>query len=257
MATISTCCRCWGSEQSEFTDACTEPSLVRRLHVFERMKNTLSRLIQILFLSTCTSLFATNARAQIIDSAVAHVGFGVGMNFYNPTNSDGKSSQGFGIAYRWHGFHSGWSPTFGLDWHTTDFTQTVGSVDAPLGALRMRAVLAGYGYTRHIKNFAVSGSANAGYSFNDLSVDGGLGPAFASAGQRFVEAHVDNSLLVKPQVSAWYDLAKHIGVGVGAAYLVSRPEEVVTTAAGSSSRHLQADTFELTAGLTFGVWRQK
>src|SRR5262245_12998048 len=134
------------------------------------MKNALSRLIQILFLSTCASLVATSAHAQMIDGAVAHVGFGVGMSFYNPTNSDGKSSQGFTLAYRWHAFHSGWGPTFGLDWHSTDFNQTVGAVDAPLGSLRMRAVLGGYGYTRRIDKFAVSGSMNAGYSFNHLSV---------------------------------------------------------------------------------------
>src|SRR5262249_12576876 len=193
------------------------------------------RLVLPLSLSICAAGIAAPAHAQgdPVDSAVAHVGLGAGVNFYNPTSSDGKASSGLTLAYRWHSFHSGWGPTFGLDWHTTDFTQPVGSVDAPLGSVRMRAYLAGIGHTRRLGRLTASANVSAGYSFNHLSVDGGAGPAFASHGVSLLGASVDNSWIAKPEVSVWYDVMKHVGLGVSGAYVVARPEEILTTAAGS------------------------
>jgi hypothetical protein len=221
------------------------------------MTYTSVRLVQALCFSIGTIVFTTGAHAQDpIDTAVSHIGVGAGINFYRPSSSDGKSSEGIALAYRWHTFHSGWGPTFGLDWHSTDFDQPLGSVDAPLGSLRMRALLAGFGHTQRFGRLSASASVSGGYSFNNLSVNGGAGPAFASTGISLLGVHVNNSAVAKPEVSVWYDVVKHAGVGVTAAYFVSRPEEVMTTATGSDVRHLRADAFELTAGVTFGVWKK-
>jgi len=100
------------------------------------MANSSARLIQAVCFGIGTMTFATQAHAQTpndtLDSAVAHVGVGAGINFYRPRSSEADSSEGLVIAYRWHAFHSGWGPTFGLDWHTTDFHQIVGPSDVPL-----------------------------------------------------------------------------------------------------------------------------
>jgi hypothetical protein len=217
-----------------------------------------ARLIRVIFFSIGFAVLATHAYAQgdLVDSAVAHVGVGAGINFYHPTDGGGDPSDGITIAYRWHSFHSGWGPTFGLDWHSTEFHQSLGSVDAPLGSLRMRAVLVGYGHTKRIKRFTASASVNGGYSFNDLTTDVGTVPAFASAGTSLIGLSVNNSFVAKPEVAVWYDVFKHVGVGLSAAYLITRPEEVMRTPAGTQSRNLRADTFELTVGLTFGVWKK-
>src|SRR5262245_51707188 len=115
------------------------------------MRYSTLRLINLVCVSIATILLATatSAHAQSVDDAVSHVGIGVGVAHYNPTNSDGQTSQGITLAYRWHGFSSGWGPTVGLDWHSTDFNQTLGGLNAPLGSFSMRALLAGYGYTQH------------------------------------------------------------------------------------------------------------
>jgi hypothetical protein len=68
---------------------------------------------------------------------------------------------------------------------------------------------------------------------------------------------VDDSAMLKPALAVWYDVARHVGVGVSVAYLVARPEETLTTATGSESRHLNADALEVSAGLTFGVWKKQ
>jgi len=43
---------------------------------------------------------------------------------------------------------------------------------------------------------------------------------------------------------------------VSAAYLFNQPDEVIRTTAGPGTRHLNANTFALAAGLTFGVWKK-
>jgi hypothetical protein len=205
------------------------------------------------------AVIAVNAYAEDpLENAVAHLGVGAGISFTHPSSSDGKPSDGLAIAYRWHSFHSGWGPTFGLDFHSNDFNHPIGPVSAPIGPLRMRSVLAGFGHTRRFgRRFTTSASVSAGYSFNDLSIDGGAGPAFAAAGMRLVGASVNDSWVVRPDVAAWYDIGRHIGIGVSAAYFVSRPDETITTNAGSSVRRLHADAFEVTTGITFGIWRKK
>jgi hypothetical protein len=222
------------------------------------MRKRSIRLVQVVCVSIGTTMLTTDARGQgLVDNAVSHVGIGVGTSFYSPSSQDFKSSQGIGVAYRWHGFHSGWGPTFGLDWHSTDFNQTLGSVNAPLGTLRMRALLAGFGNTQRVGRFSASATLSGGYAFNHLTVDGGAGPAFASTGISLRGASVDNSAVIKPDVAVWYDVAKHVGVGVSAAYLVARPDATLTTATGSEVRHLRADAYELSVGLVFGVWKKR
>src|SRR5262245_2530031 len=222
------------------------------------MKYEPLRLIPIVCLAlTATLLLASNAHAQGIDDAIAHVGIGAGITFYNPSNDDGHRSRGIGVAYRWHRFDSGWGPTFALDWHRTDFDQTLGAMSAPLGSLRMRSLLAGFGHTNYFGRFAASASVSGGYSFNDFSVADDAIPRFASGGVSLVSVDVDNSWVVRPNVSLWYDVFRHVGVGVSAAYMVSRPNERITILSGTQEQHLKADAFELAAGVTVGVWKKK
>jgi len=217
-----------------------------------------ARLIPILCFSIITTVLTSRAYAQDdpLESAVAHVGIGVGINFYHPTSGDGEPSDGITVAYRWHSFHSGWGPTFGLDWHTTDFHQNIGAVEAPIGSLRMRALLVGIGHTKRLGRFTTSASVSGGYSFNHLTVDNDMVPAFRSAGVSLVGVRVNDSAIGKPEVAIWYDVFKHVGVGVSASYLFIRPQEITTTITGSEVRNLRADTFVLTAGVVFGVWKQ-
>jgi hypothetical protein len=216
------------------------------------------RLIPLICVSLAASLLSTNAHAQAtIDDAVAHAGIGVGISHYDPTSDQGHTSQGIVVMYRWHSFSSGWGPTIGLDWHTTDFDQTLGGLNAPLGTFRMRALLGGYGYTQHVGRFTASANMTGGYSFNNFNVNDNAGPTFSRAGVSLVGVHVDNSWVVKPDVAVWYDVLKHVGVGVSAAYLVARPEQTITTAAGIQQQNLKTDAFELSAGVTFGVWKKK
>jgi hypothetical protein len=223
------------------------------------MMKTSARLTQVFLLSIGVLAIATSAHAQddLVDSAVAHVGVGAGINFYRPSSDDADSSQGIVIMTRWRSFHSGWGPTFGLDWHSTVFHQPVGNVvDVPMGSLRTRALLAGFGYRHPVHRFTAVANMSVGYSFNHLVDDSGLGPAFARTGVSLIDVQVNNSWVAKPEVAVWYDLFKHVGVGVSAGYLFNKPDEVITTTAGQRTRELNANTWTLAAGVTFGVWKK-
>src|SRR6476660_5511847 len=182
------------------------------------MKYATVRLIHIVCFLLGATLLAANAHAQgAIDDAVAHVGIGVGVAHYDPTNDDGQTSQGLAVAYRWHILHSRWGPSVGLDWHSTNFDQTLGGLDAPLGSFQMRALLAGFGHTRHLGRFFASANMSGGYAFNNFKVASDASTTFAGRGVSLVGVHVDNSWVLKPSVAAWYDVLSHVGVGVGAA----------------------------------------
>jgi len=224
------------------------------------MKHTRLWLILVLPVSTLLSIAPLDARADVpdVDDAVAHMGVGAGVTFNRPSSSDGHPAQGIAFVYRWHSFHSGWGPTIGIDWHSTDFDRSLRSVSTPLGSLRTRAILGGYGHTeRFAHRFSASANVSGGYSFNDFSQSTLAVPSFKNAGVSLLGVSVDNSWVFKPDVSVWYDVFRHVGVGVSLAYLVSRPNETLTTATGVQVDRLKADTWELTAGITFGVWKKR
>ena len=102
------------------------------------------------------SAAAVHAQGDPVETAIAHVGVGGGISFYNPTGADVKSSNGAAFVYRWHTFHSGWGPTFGLDWRNTDVTEPRGTTNVPLGSLHMRTLLAGVGTTRRVRRLSVA-----------------------------------------------------------------------------------------------------
>src|SRR4029077_20496820 len=98
---------------------------------------------------------------------------------------------------------------------------------------------------------------SGGYSFNHLTVDNNMVPAFRNAGVSLVGVRVNDSAIGKPDIAIWYDVYKHVGVGVSASYLFIRPQEITTTITGSEVRNLRADTFVLTVGVVFGLWKQQ
>lgn len=222
------------------------------------MTHSRARLIFVGLLSIVAVVISTAARADDpVDTAVAHMGAGAGISFIEPSSSSGHSSQGVVFLYHWHSFHSGWGPSFGLDWHSTDYNQTLGPVTAVLGTLQTRALLVGYGHTKRFKHFTTSANLNGGYSFNGYSENFGARPIFASGGTQLVGVGVDNSWVARPDVSVWYDVFSHIAVGVSAAYLWSRPNMQIATSTSFNTQRLNADAFEFTVGVAVGVWKKK
>jgi hypothetical protein len=63
------------------------------------MKYLTLRLIHLVCFSLAAVFVAANAHAQGIDDAISHVGIGVGITHWDPTNADGQTAQGITLAY--------------------------------------------------------------------------------------------------------------------------------------------------------------
>jgi len=215
------------------------------------MRSSRYQLIYIAFLG-CLA-WSGIARAQ----SAEHLGLGGGVNFYRPTDRpEAQPSEGVGLVYRWHTFHSGWGPTFTVDFHKTSFVDPLGDVTAPLGSMRMNAVLIGFGHTQNFGRVSASGSVTGGYTFNHLTAASDANAGFQRAGLTLVGLRARNSPAAKSEVSVWYDVAKRLGVNVSTAYFLARPDVVINTTTGSSARRLRADALELQVGLAVGVWKK-
>ena len=89
----------------------------------------------------------------------------------------------------WHlgSGHDGWGAAGGLGWYTADLQQPL--FDTPLadfGVLRVRPIVAGASYTRHVRRVALTASLLGGYAFNTFT----LRPSFSQAYRAAVDGRV-------------------------------------------------------------------
>ncbi|MEQ1910933.1 MAG: hypothetical protein ABMA15_19095, partial [Vicinamibacterales bacterium] len=78
----------------------------------------------------------------------------------------------------------GWGPQFAFNWYTADLMQPITQLPVDFGELRVRPIMAGYGYTKRFDRTAVTARALGGYSFNrlrrDAAFDAGYRQAFGA-----------------------------------------------------------------------------
>jgi len=182
------------------------------------------------------------------------IGLGVSAKVAADDGTIGHSA--VGLLWRIGHGGDGWGWRYGLSWYSTDLEQPVGDV-APteFGTLRVRPVLAGYGYARRIGPVLVTGRVMGGYAFNSFK----LLPTFDDAyrrqlGATTVTADASNGLVVKPELSAWIDLGRKIGLHASAGYMVSRPDVTVSSSLGRDHRHINADMLTLKVGAVYSIF---
>jgi len=183
--------------------------------------------------------------------------FALGLDVGNRTApSDGTEGHGgLGLLWRIGKGRDGWGWRYGLSWYATDVMQPITGAPTEFGTLRVRPILAGYGYARRIGPALVTGRVMGGYAFNSFT----LLPTFDDAyrrqlGATTVTADASNGLVVKPELSAWIDLGRKIGLHASAGYIVSRPGVTVSSSLGRDHRHINADMLMLKVGVVYSVF---
>jgi hypothetical protein len=182
----------------------------------------------------------------------------VGMSF-SPTD---QLSSGFdklpvgNMLLRLGQTREGWQPKYGLNWFSTELDGRVGTGTAPLGKLKVRPLMAGYGYTRKFPRSTVSANLLAGIAFTSFSMNPVGEQAYrVQLGVEPVGAAASNTFVVKPELSAWIDLTHRIGLNVNAGYMVARPEVTIRTADGTEDRRrIRADRFMLKVGIAYAIF---
>ncbi len=164
--------------------------------------------------------------------------FGVGMTWRL-----GVNKEGFG----WEG---------GLGWFSSKVDHSVGDTPAfDLGKLRIRPLMAGYGYTHLIGPIAVKGSIQGGYAFMSFEVAPSAADVYRDRlGARSLAADVSNPFVVGPQIRVSHDLSRKIGVNVTTGYMIARPTLTVSTTLGEEHQRLRADMFTLKMGVVYSVF---
>jgi hypothetical protein len=163
-----------------------------------------------------------------------------------------------GIGFTWRIGHSktGWGWQYGLGWYATELQEPVAaSQPTAFGELKIRPFVGGYGYTRVVGRTAVTAKLMGGYAFNSFE----LHPTFDDQYRRVLGAatirtDVSNGFVLKPEVSAWIDLGRKIGLQLGAGYTVARPEVTVSSTLGTDRRQINADVITLRVGVVYSIF---
>ena len=212
----------------------------------KNLRGISSATVATLFALTC----ATPAFAQ--QKGRMAVGASVGVR----TAADSSAAQGktgVGLAWRFGQSHEGWGWNYGLGWFSTDIARSMGGEDTDLGRLRVLAPLVGYGYTHVMGRKSISANLVGGYAFNKLAQEGDMANTLR---ERFGVGSVDvgNTPVLRPGVSAWYNVNDKIGIQVGAHYTVARPRVTVTSPAGTDAGRLKADMFGVKIGMVYSIF---
>jgi len=149
----------------------------------------------------------------------------------------------------------GWVPQLSLfSWFDTDVRS--GSSQSPeLGELRVRPLLAGYGYTWARGRTTITADIVGGFAINSFGLNATAEADYHSRlGAGNLRTSASNTFAVKPEVQVWRDLNDRIGLKINGGYLITRPSVTVTGASGEETRAVHADTFLVTIGFVYSLF---
>lgn len=94
-----------------------------------------------------------------------------------------------------------------------------------------------------------------GYAINSFE----LLPTFddryrASLNASTISADASNTLVLKPDVSAWVDLSRKVGLNISLGYMVARPDVTVSSSLGRDTRQIKADVLMFRVGAVYSIF---
>jgi hypothetical protein len=198
-------------------------------------------------------LAAGDVSAQI-DSRLA---VGASVTTRVAPSDDAGNGAAVGFEWRLGAARPGWG------WETSLFSWFDTDVQVPLtssttvdpGHIRMRPLMAGYGYTWVRGRTAITADLVAGYSLNSFRLDSAALQEYSQRlGAAGIESEATNAFCVKPEVQVWYDINRRFGLKLNGGYLIARPSMVIRSSLGELVRPVDADTFLITAGLVYSLF---
>lgn len=168
---------------------------------------------------------------------------------------ENKGHVGVSLLWRFGQSKTGWGWHYGLYWFSTDLERSIAGADTEFGRLRIRPIMGGYGYTRVFGRTAVTGKVMAGYAWTAMR----LSPLAADAyhnrlGAQTVSADASNTVVVIPEISAWYNVNEKIGLRVSSGYVVARPMVTVNSTLGEDRRRVRADNVTFKVGMVYSIF---
>lgn len=153
-----------------------------------------------------------------------------------------------------HG-NDGWGFRWGLNWYATDLTEPVAAANTDFGRLRVRPLMVGYGYERRFGRLLVGGGVIGGYAVTAFRMTTEFNDQYRlKLSATGVRSTVSNTFVVRPEMSAWFDISRKLGLNISSGYVVARPEVTVHSSLGSDRRRIRADMFNLRIGAVYSVF---
>jgi hypothetical protein len=203
------------------------------------------------FAVVLSAAFAPRAYGQL-ENRLA-VGVSASGHVAESSKTDGAILTG--LQWRFGHDKGGWGWQYSLNWFETGVNQPIADHRADIGRLHVRPLMGGYGYTWSRGRAAISSSLVAGYAFASFKLDPAAADDYrARLGARNVTTEAGNTLAINPEVHAWYDFSKRVGLKVSTGFIVARPSITMKSSLGEDVRHINADTFLLKLGVVYKIF---
>jgi hypothetical protein len=177
---------------------------------------------------------------------IRKVGVHANASFRAPVDRDVIGGRTYGVSIGLSpGDTNGWRYPFALVFFNEHLQTPTGTQFA---ILKGRALLGGIGYGWHFGKLSTGIALQAGYGIYSLRGEGDVFTALDAA-QGPVTMDVTDTWLLRPQVKAEYFLTRKITVRVSGDYILTHPDIVVTTPAGSLSKNWDASNFHANIGI--------
>ena len=183
--------------------------------------------------------------------------FAVGAQLSTRTAAGPENKGHVGVSLLWRIGQSktGWGWHYGLYWFSTDLERSIGGVDTEFGRLRVRPIMGGYGYTRVFGRTAVTGKVMGGYAWTSMRLSPIATDAYQNRlGAQTITADASNTIVVIPEVSAWYNINEKMGLKVSSGYVMARPNVTVSSTAGIDKRRVRADNVTVKVGMVYSIF---
>jgi hypothetical protein len=176
---------------------------------------------------------------------------GGGIAAYRTVDDMAHDSIGFALTYR-IGRPQGFRPTFGFNWYSTAFDGVVGGERVDLGDLRIRPIMAGYGYWLTRGRFTAAATLVGGVAFNTFDTSDAVRIAYnRRLDQLLLRIDASHGVAGRAEFGVWFDLSDKLGLLGSVGYMAARPKVEIITDTGRDSTRLRADAVKLQVGVVY------
>lgn len=194
----------------------------------------------------------THAAAQ----SSGRIAIGASVSSKQAADPDARGKTGISFLWRLGQGGEGWGWKYGTNWYSASLERDLGGTEEDFGDLRVRPFMGGYGYSHRFgRRVKVSAGVLGGYAITSFSMRPTFNDAYRDQlGAETVSARASNTFVIKPDVSAWIDVNRKIGINIGAGYMVARPTVTVSSSLGEDRRRVRADTLMLKVGAVYSIF---
>jgi hypothetical protein len=205
----------------------------------------------LVLLTTAALLVPATLSAQSTGS----IAVGVQWGTRSPVSADERSSREIGFTWRLGHGDTGWGWDAAFNWFGTDLTRWIDGLPVELGELHVHPFMAGYGYHYRMGRFSLGAKAFGGYALSSFKLSAAGDDAYRSRlGARSVTVDATNVVVVKPELSLWYDVSRKVGFNINVGYLVARPQVTIRSTLGVDTRRVRADMMMLKLGVVYALF---